>query len=220
VFAIDLDRFRLTPLVREPFEYVIVPGFIRDEAQGTLRADFPVIQEPGSFDLRGLKFGLAFARLLEELAAPDVVAAFGEKFGIDLSALPTVITVRGQSGSKDGNIHTDLPGKVITVLLYLNPSWESDGGRLRLLRSPDSLDDVIAEVPPIAGTLLAFRRRDNSWHGHKPFHGERRVVQMNWVTPQHRRALRRAELRSRLMALPAAIWRFAQRTRPRSHARA
>jgi predicted 2-oxoglutarate/Fe(II)-dependent dioxygenase YbiX len=50
-----------------------------------------------------------------------------------------------------------------------------------LLRSPDSLDDVVAEVPPQAGTLLAFRVTDNSWHGHLPVTGPRRVVQLNWV---------------------------------------
>jgi len=32
------------------------------------------------------------------------------------------------------------------------------------------------------GTLLAFRRSDNSFHGHKSFVGERRVIQFNWVT--------------------------------------
>ena len=40
--------------------------------------------------------------------------------------------------------------------------WEADGGRLRLLRRPDDLNDMIAEVPPTAGTLIAFRRSDRS----------------------------------------------------------
>jgi hypothetical protein len=53
---------------------------------------------------------------------------------------------------------------------------------LRLLRRGDDLDDVIAEVPPEEGTLLTFRRSDNSWHGHQPHVGERRVIQLNWVT--------------------------------------
>src|SRR3989304_5300202 len=35
---------------------------------------------------------------------------------------------------------------------------------------------------PDEGTLLAFRRSDNSFHGHKSFVGERRVIQFNWVT--------------------------------------
>jgi hypothetical protein len=202
---IDLDRFRATPLCREPFEYLIVPEFVRPEARTALGADFPNIAEPGSFPMRGLKHGPAFARLIQDLQSAAMRTAFEDKVGLDLSQLPTVLTVRGRSGPNDGFIHTDLPGKVITVLLYLNPSWESPGGRLRLLRSPDNIDDVIVEVPPVAGTLLAFRRSDNSYHGHKPFHGERRVIQMNWVTRAHWRSLCRNEWRqwiSKFIARP------------------
>jgi Rps23 Pro-64 3,4-dihydroxylase Tpa1-like proline 4-hydroxylase len=86
--------------------------------------------------------------------------------------------------SRDGEIHTDSKTKLITVLLYMNEGWESDGGRLRLLRSGTDLDDYVAEVPPNGGTLLAFRRADNSWHGHKPHEGPRRAIQLNWVTNQ------------------------------------
>jgi hypothetical protein len=39
-------------------------------------------------------------------------------------------------------------------------------------------------VEPKWGRLLAFRRSDRSWHGHLPAEGERRVVQVNWVTSQ------------------------------------
>jgi SM-20-related protein len=53
----------------------------------------------------------------------------------------------------------------------MNPSWENAGGRLRLLRSGTDLDDVILEVPPVEGTLLAFKRSYISWHGHKPVFG-------------------------------------------------
>jgi len=67
------------------------------------------------------------------------------------------------------------------VLLYLNEDWGAEGGKLRILRNGTDLEDYVAEVPPSLGTLLVFKRSDNSWHGHKPFEGQRRVVQMNWV---------------------------------------
>jgi hypothetical protein len=66
----------------------------------------------------------------------------------------------------------------------MNERWQEDAGRLRLLRGPDNLDDYAAEVPPFGGTLLVFKRADNSWHGHKPFSGPRRAIQLNWVTSQ------------------------------------
>jgi SM-20-related protein len=64
--------------------------------------------------------------------------------------------------------------------------------------SGTDLDDVILEVPPVEGTLLAFRRRENSWHGHKPFVGERRVSQFNWVTSEE--VVRREQNRHRFSA--------------------
>src|SRR6185437_9471911 len=55
----------------------------------------------------------------------------------------------------------------------MNGKWEAPGGRLRLLRSPDNLHDVIAEVPPDEGTLLVFENKPNAWHGFEAFDGER-----------------------------------------------
>jgi hypothetical protein len=180
--ALDLAAFKATPLVRQPFEYLIVPGFVRPATLAAIHRDYPRIDSPGSFPVGQLTYGPTFRDLLEELEAPEMHTTFADKFGIDLTGRPTMITVRGQSGTKDGNIHTDAVTKLITVLLYMNPKWENSGGRLRLLRSPHDLDDVIVEVPPLEGTLLAFRRSDNSYHGHKPFIGPRRVIQLNWVT--------------------------------------
>ena len=34
------------------------------------------------------------------------------------------------------------------------------------------------------GTVFGFLRADNSWHGHRPFSGQRKVVQIAWVRDQ------------------------------------
>jgi SM-20-related protein len=179
---LDLDAFRASPLRVEPFEHLIVPGFIPPGACGAIHRDYPAIDSPGSFPVEVLTFGPTFDRLLDALRSSAVRAAFEEKFHIDLTGRPTMVTVRGRCGPRDGRIHTDAVTKIITVLVYMNPGWEQAGGQLRLLRSADDLDDLVAEVPPVEGTLLAFRRCDHSYHGHKPFVGPRRVVQLNWVT--------------------------------------
>ena len=129
------------------------------------------------------------AEFLDELESDEFREAFEEKFALDLAGRPTTITVRGQCSPRDGRIHTDTKSKIITILIYMNAGWEHPGGRLRLLKSADNLDDAIMEVPPTEGTLLAFKRADNSWHGHKPFAGERRVIQFNWVTSEGDRRL-------------------------------
>jgi hypothetical protein len=196
--GLDLTAFQATPLVREPFHYLIVPHFIRAEALAAIHRDYPRVDSPGSFPVGQLAYGPAFRALLEELEGPEICAAFALKFGIDLTGRPTTFTVRGHSGTRDGNIHTDAVSKLITVLLYMNPQWEDAGGRLRLLRSPSDIEDVIVEVPPVEGTLLAFRRSDNSYHGPTPFIGPRRVIQLNWVSDA--RTARREILRHRVSA--------------------
>jgi Rps23 Pro-64 3,4-dihydroxylase Tpa1-like proline 4-hydroxylase len=70
---------------------------------------------------------------------------------------------------------------VITVLIYFNEEWPHPGGRLRILRSATDLDDYADEVSPLAGTMVAFRRGERSFHGHLPHAGHRRMVQVHWV---------------------------------------
>jgi hypothetical protein len=171
---------------------------VPEPARAALAASYPAIDRPGSFPTPDLRFGAAFADFLAEIEGPAMRAAFAEKFAIDLSDRPTMVTVRGQAQLKDGSIHTDTASKLITVLIYMNESWEAPGGRLRLLRSPDNLEDMILEVPPAAGTLLAFRVTKNSWHGHAPASGPRRVIQLNWVESE--KVVRRERLRHGLSA--------------------
>lgn len=195
---LDLDRFRSTSLTREPFEFLIVPEFVKADARAAIDKDYPEVNRPGSFPLREVTYGSAFAKLIDEMRSDEFRKVFEEKFNLDLANRPDMITVRGRCSEKDGKIHTDSETKIITILIYMNSAWESSGGRLRLLRSASNLDDAILEVPPSEGTLLAFRRSNNSWHGHKPFSGPRRVIQFNWVTSES--VVRREQNRHRLSA--------------------
>ena len=195
---LDLESFRAAPLTREPFEFLIVPEFVKAEARAAIHSDYPEVNQPGSFPLGEVRYGPAFAKLIEQMRSDEFRQAFEEKFDIDLTGRPDMITVRGRCSEKDGKIHTDSETKIITILLYMNPAWEAAGGRLRLLRSGKNLDDVVLEVPPTEGTLLAFRRSNNSWHGHKPFSGPRRVIQFNWVTSEA--VVRREQNRHRFSA--------------------
>jgi SM-20-related protein len=179
---IDVDAVAHAPVAREPFPYFMVPGFVKREALDGINKDFPQVTHAGSFPLPTLSYGPAFAAFMGAIRGPEFARAVGKQLGMDLTQRPTMVTVRGQSSKRDGGIHTDSVTKLVTVLIYMNGRWEAPGGRLRLLRSPDNLDDVIAEVPPDEGTLLVFRNQPNAWHGFEAFEGPRRVIQLNWVT--------------------------------------
>lgn len=178
----NMQAFEAMPLNHDPFDYLIVPKFVHSEMLQKINSDYPSINDVGSLPLDGLQYGPNFQAMVDALQSDDFRTAFERKFNLDLSGRPCTITVRGRCGTRDGNIHTDSASKIITVLLYLNPTWDNSGGRLRLLRSGTDLEDYAVEVPPAEGALLAFLRSDRSWHGHLPFIGERRVIQFNWVT--------------------------------------
>jgi len=137
------------------------------------------------------------------LTGPALRHVIEEKFEIDLGGRPTMLTVRGSSDGKDGRIHTDSNTKIITLLLYLNLTWDHPEGRLRLLYGSTDLENYAREVAPVAGTMLAFRRSERSFHGHRAHVGERRTLQLNWVTEPAvvRRELTRHRWSARLKAL-------------------
>ena len=177
---LDFEALAASPRVDEPFPYVVVPNFVRTAALRAIALDYPPIQRAGSFPLRELLPGPAFRIFAATLRGPEFCAAMEAKFELELADRPSIFTVRARARARDGRIHNDGRGKLLTVLIYMNESWEPAAGRLRLLRSASDLNDVVAEIPPVTGTLVAFRVTGNSWHGHAPVSGPRRVVQLNW----------------------------------------
>ena len=193
---LDLAHFCQTPLAVEPFDHLVVGDFLRPKHGAAVRADFPAIAHPGLVPLSEIEVGPSLATLLGELTSRTLETAFSRKFGVDLSRHALMVTLRGRCRRTDGRIHTDSEDKVLTALLYLNDAWAEAEGRLRFLRSPDDIDDVACEVAPECGTLVAFRRSERSYHGHKPFVGERRYIMMNWL--RNRAAVERELMRHRL----------------------
>ena len=202
---VQLDALRRAPLHHDPFPFVVIENFLRAEYADEVSRDFPEIKSRGSFPLPEVQGGGSFQRLTAELESPLLKAAIAEKFAIDLADRSTMITVRGKASARDGRIHTDTTSKFLTMLLYLNPVWEAEGGWLRILRSNQSLDDYVAEIPPTFGTCLLFKVTENCWHGHKPFVGTRRVLQLNYVRDEA--ALNRHVLRHTLTAKLKALLR-------------
>jgi len=181
---LQISALEQTKLESSPFEHVVVKDFIGNDAISEINRDYPEISDPKNFQIDDLSFGPGFEQFLTELQSDEVREAVGRKFGVDLTGKPSQITVRRLCEASDGKIHTDSRTKIISALVYFNEEWPHEGGQLRLLRSESNVEDYAVEVPPKAGTLLVFRRCDHSYHGHKPFDGERRMVQIAWVEPK------------------------------------
>lgn len=206
---LDLPALAATAISTDPFAHVIVRRFVKPEELGRVTADLPPMSKGGSFPIEGLRIGPVARQALAELAGPEFRAIIAEKFGLDLSGAATMMTLRGNSRERDGQIHTDSVAKRVTILLYLNKptgAWDQHEGCLRLLRGPDDIENFAIEVPPVDGTLLVFPNGPTTWHGHKRFVGQRYVVQMNYMTGDAaaRNEMRRHKLSAFVKRLTAA----------------
>jgi hypothetical protein len=182
---LNLDAIEQAPFQRDPFEFFVAKGAVRTDALAELNKDYPVIEKPANYAPDNLTYGPSFARLLKELGGPAFEACLSRKFGVDLHGARKTVTVRKFSELSDGNIHTDHWSKLVTVLVYFNPEWTREEGQIRFLRSATDIDDYAVQIPPLAGTIAAFRRSNRSFHGYKRFQGERRMLQMSWVRSNH-----------------------------------
>ena len=184
---IDIAKLDAAQLRTEPFEYTVVPGFLNQVSLKAVIKDYPAMHG-GSYPLDTLEVPDVLQEVIDEMDGPEFERAVAQKFNVDIAGRPKMYTLRGQCRMKDGKIHTDSEDKIITVLLYMNETWPYEAGRLRMLRSGSDLEDYAEEVPPEGGTLLIFKRADNSWHGHTKFEGERRSIQMNWMVSDSKKS--------------------------------
>ncbi len=179
---VNLAAVNKAPAFSHPYRHFVGDDVLESESVPRLIADFPNIEQAGFYPISDLRYGGAFAALMDDIAAPDFSAAVGAKLDMDLASKPKLITIRKWSAGSDGRIHTDSVSKIATTLIYLNEQWQDDGaGRLRVLRGPKDFEDYDKEISPTVGSMFGFRRADNSWHGHLPFTGERKVVQITWL---------------------------------------
>ena len=180
---LDLQALSSAQPKQEPFPYFVVDQVIQQGQVDQVLRDFPNIDTGGSHTMQGLTRGPAFDQLIEEINGPEFRKQISEKLQLDLSTLPMVVTLRGISRAKDGRIHTDSKSKIATILIYFNEPWTAETGKLRILRS-NNMEDMVDEVTPNAGTLLAFKVTENCWHGYPAFEGTRRSIQINFVADE------------------------------------
>ncbi len=197
-------------VAQAPFAFLVAPAQLADDDREALLRDFPRYGSAGFFPYREQDCGPALRGLVEELKGGGIADAIGRRLGIPgLAAMPSIVTLSDSVNRRHGTIHTDSRSKVATALLYLNPDWpDTSDGCLRLLRGGGDIGAMAApEIRPLYGTLVAFRRSDDSWHGHLPFEGERKVVQVAWLASARdaERKLRRGRFSRMVKKLAGAL---------------
>lgn len=173
---------------RDPFPFMMARDVLSHVKRKELADDFPKYKQAGFFPHAEAECGPAVNQLINEMLSPEVADKLGDKLGIErLSQYPTLVTICRLLNRRHGTIHTDSKSKVATALIYLTESWPSDSsaGCLRFLSRGDDIDAILApELKPLYGSFAFFKRADNSFHGHLPYEGERRVIQIAWLTSE------------------------------------
>src|SRR5436305_11266420 len=95
MIELDFAALRATPVARDPFEHVVVGNFVPPAALSAVVRDLPPIGKGGSFPPESVRLGPAARDLVQALEGPELRAAIAEKFGLDLSDAPTMLTLRG-----------------------------------------------------------------------------------------------------------------------------
>ena len=174
----------------QPFPFLVAHSQLPASPAEALDKDFPAYPSAGFFPYEASECGPSLVAVIESLTSPAYARELGSRLGVpDLDRYPPLVTICRSLNLRHGTIHTDSRSKVASALLYLSPDWpHGSPGSLRFLNRIDSIDDLAApEVLPVYGALVAFKRTDNSFHGHLPFEGERRVIQVAWLTSEKER---------------------------------
>ena len=93
--AISIWRaFEAARLHHEPYDWLVVPDFVRPKALAEINADYPTITGPTAFMIDELECGPPFIAMVEQLKSDEFAERISAKFGLDVAGLPRTISVR------------------------------------------------------------------------------------------------------------------------------
>lgn len=197
---INYKKIDLIEVKQDPFPYLVLKNWIDKLALEKIIQDFPEIHpdcnggykynpeidSDGNIDD---KLGKYFGEFLKEISGNRFTSYIETKFQISLKQFTPRITIKDMCcDRRKGHIHSDrYPGKIFTVLIYLNTDWSSGGGKLRLLEDKKDIENYFEEVEPVNANMVAFECTKKALHGFKPFRERRRMIQINWMADKSQR---------------------------------
>lgn len=184
-----LDSTRLdvaTAIVRRaPFPFMVAHELLPKQVRADLNRDFPSFSDIGFVPYSEAECGRSLNQLVSDLTTREFVCAVGRKLGIpNLHVYPMLIEIRRRRDDPRAETHVRSASKVATALLHLDDGCPySSQGCLRFLSNVRDIDSAISpEVKPAYGEFAAFAHTADSRHGVLPYRGERRVIQISWLT--------------------------------------
>ena len=181
---LKLDALKNAEVSHTPYPYFIVENALADSEVQAVIQDFPKIEQGGSYNIEDVEINPNFDRFLKSLDTPEFRQILTDKFDVNVMEHPMMVTLRGYSRQKDGRIHSDSKSKLLTILIYLNESWDAPNGRLRILNNDNDINNYVTEINAGPGSLVAFKVTDNGWHGYIPYEGQRQSIQINFLTSE------------------------------------
>lgn len=179
---LKLDALKAANVSTSPYPYFVVENALESTEVQSVIQDFPKLEQGGSYNIEDVAIKPNFDRFLKSLDCKEFRQILTDKFDVNVMEHPMMITLRGYSRQKDGRIHSDSKTKLLTILIYLNESWDVPTGRLRILNDEKNIDNYVEEVDAGPGTLVAFKVVDHGWHGYVPYEGQRQSIQINFLT--------------------------------------
>jgi Rps23 Pro-64 3,4-dihydroxylase Tpa1-like proline 4-hydroxylase len=184
--VIQLESMQRQPLTTEPYAWAEVDGLFSAEHATPLAATFPrdrfkrvqgydgekdygyhvreLIGMGGNVVSHAAGLSPVWRQLATDLLSNQYRAAMSRLTGIDLSKLRMEVNAFHYGPGAWLGPHVDLADKIVTHVLYFNPTWNiANGGCLNILRSAD-MNDSASVVPPIVGSSAILVRSDKSWH--------------------------------------------------------
>lgn len=185
-YMIDLDRIRTSKLKRAPYRWAAVDRLFRPADAERLARSFPsdhykLVSGYGGekdyeYEARELiamgadtishpsDLSDAWRSLAEDFLSPSYRQALSQLTGCDLSTAPLEVNVFHYGPGASLGVHSDLPDKIVTHVLYFNESWDvKNGGCLSILSAKDP-KALVAKIPPIVGNSAVLVRSADSWH--------------------------------------------------------
>src|SRR5215210_5799841 len=94
---VNVEAVRGAAQAKEPYDYFLGSGLLKEEAIPELKRDFPSIDKPGYLTVDEVALKGRFKTLIEELESPEFTEVISRKWDRDMHPFPRLTTIMKRS---------------------------------------------------------------------------------------------------------------------------